>query len=62
MPRTALSGVIVLMIWYYLTAIILVAAAELVALLARTFDADKLRCDDREQIGVKLPDRPPDSD
>jgi hypothetical protein len=34
----------------------------LVALLAGTFDADKLRCDDREQIGVKLPDRPPDSD
>ena len=56
----ALSGVIVLMIWYYLTAIILVAAAELVALLAETFDADKLRCDDWEQIGVTLPGRPPD--
>jgi membrane protein len=48
----ALGGVIVLMLWYYLTAIILVAAAELVALLAETFDADKLQCDDRDKTGT----------
>ncbi len=33
----ALGGVIVLMLWYYLTALILVGAAELVALLVATF-------------------------
>jgi uncharacterized BrkB/YihY/UPF0761 family membrane protein len=40
------------MLWYYLTAVILVASAELVALLAETFDADTLHCEDREKDGV----------
>ncbi len=35
-----LGGVIVLMLWYYLSALILVAAAELVALLTATFGPD----------------------
>ncbi|MGD0018263.1 MAG: YihY/virulence factor BrkB family protein [Candidatus Limnocylindrales bacterium] len=48
----ALGGVVVLMLWYYLTAVILVASAELVALLAETFDADTLHCEDREKDGV----------
>jgi membrane protein len=47
----ALGGVIVLMLWYYLSALILVCAAELTALLAETFDRDKLECSDRETIG-----------
>jgi len=58
----ALGGVIALMLWFYLTAVILVGSAEMVALLAGTFDPDKLRCDDREQIGVPPPDRPAGSD
>ena len=45
----ALGGVVVLMLWYYLTAVILVASAELVAVLAETFDADELHCDDHEK-------------
>ena len=44
----ALGGVIVLMLWYYLSAILLVCAAELTALLAGTFDPDKLQRSDRE--------------
>ena len=52
----ALGGVIVLMLWYYMTAIVLLAGAELVALLAETFDPDKLQCEDREKI---WPDRTP---
>ncbi|MFI5259257.1 MAG: YihY/virulence factor BrkB family protein [Candidatus Limnocylindrales bacterium] len=48
----ALGGVIVLMLWYYLTAIILVSTAELTALLAETFDPEKLECPDREATGV----------
>jgi membrane protein len=36
----ALGGVIVLMLWYYLSALILVGAAELVALLTATFGPD----------------------
>jgi membrane protein len=54
----ALGGVIVLMLWYYLTATILVCAAELVALLAEMFDPDKLQCDDRETAGVETRNPP----
>jgi membrane protein len=43
----ALGGVIVLMLWYYLSSILLVCAAELTALLAGTFDPDKLQRSDR---------------
>jgi membrane protein len=56
----ALGGVIVLMLWYYLTALVLVSAAELVAMLAETFDPDDLQCGDREKIGVP-PRSAPDS-
>ena len=55
----ALGGVIVLMLWYYLTAIILVAAAELAALLAETYDADELQCEGREMIGDRRAAPPP---
>ena len=48
----ALGGVIVLMLWYYLSAIILVGSAELTALLAETFDPESLECSTREPIGV----------
>ena len=48
----ALAGVIVLMLWYYLSALILVCAAELTALLAETYDPDSLECSAREPIGV----------
>jgi membrane protein len=43
----ALGGVIVLMLWYYLTAIILVGAAELVAVLVERFEPDRLQCEER---------------
>lgn len=48
----ALGGAIVLMLWYYLSAIILVCAAELTAILAETFDPDKLQYEDSEKPGV----------
>lgn len=48
----ALGGIIVLMLWYYLTAIILLCAAELTALLAERFDPKTLECSDRETIGM----------
>ena len=48
----ALGGAIVLMLWYYLSAIILVCAAELTAILAETFDPDKLQSEDGEKPGV----------
>jgi membrane protein len=48
----ALGGIIVLMLWYYLTAIILLCAAELTAILAERFDPETLECSDREPIGV----------
>ena len=46
----ALGGIIVLMLWYYLTAIILICAAELTALLAARFNPETLDCSVREQI------------
>ena len=49
----ALGGVIVLMLWYYLSAILLVCAAELTALLAGTFDPDKLQRSDREMTNSR---------
>jgi membrane protein len=52
----ALGGAIVLMLWYYLSAIILVCAAELTALLSEAFDPDKIECGDRELIGVPTRD------
>jgi membrane protein len=42
----ALGGVIVLLLWYYLTALILVGAAELTALLAAAFGADAVQSED----------------
>jgi membrane protein len=48
----ALGGIIVLMLWYYLTAIILICAAELTALLAARFNPETLECSVREPIGV----------
>ena len=48
----ALGGIIVLMLWYYLTAIILLCAAELTAILAERFDPEALECSDREPIGM----------
>jgi membrane protein len=48
----ALGGAIVLMLWYYLSAIMLVSAAELTAFLAEMFDPDKIECGDRELIGL----------
>ncbi len=48
----ALGGVIVLMLWYYLSGILLVWAAELTALLAGHFDPESLEVPGREPIGI----------
>jgi membrane protein len=52
----ALGGAIVLMLWYYLSSILLVCGAEFTAFLAEMFDPDKIECGNRELIG--LPPRP----
>ncbi len=44
----ALAGVIVLMLWFYLTAFVVVAAAELVAMLVAERDPEVLRARRRE--------------
>jgi membrane protein len=54
----ALGGVIVLMLWYYLTALILVGAAELVALLVATFGPDRSAGRDRP-AETDGPSKPP---
>jgi membrane protein len=56
----ALGGVIVVMLWYYLTAIILVGAAELTAVLAETYDPDELQCEGRTKVEVPPRDSPAD--
>jgi membrane protein len=48
----ALGGIIVLMLWYYLSAIILVGAAELTAVFAERFAPETLESSVPEPIGV----------
>jgi membrane protein len=54
----ALGGVIVLMLWYYLTAFILVGSAELVALLAETFDPAQPEIEAPQKVEARRLDSP----
>ena len=44
----ALGGVVVLMLWFYITAVLLLVAAEVTSLLARTGEPDRLEARQRE--------------
>ena len=48
----ALGGVVVLMLWFYLTAVLLLLAAELTSLLARTTRAEGIEARQREIGGA----------
>jgi membrane protein len=54
----ALSGVIVLMLWFYLTALILVGAGEVVALLTKRMEPERLE-ERREAARAEIASRSP---